>query len=46
MRTRYGFVVAPGDALGMKRAAVPAAKALRVRMNAWDHVKAWWRPLS
>ncbi|HQY63271.1 MAG TPA: hypothetical protein PK141_17845 [Polyangiaceae bacterium] len=46
VRTRYGFVVAPGDALGMKRAAVPAAKALRVRMNAWDHVKAWWRPLA
>lgn len=46
VRTRYGFVVAPGDALGMKRVAVPAAKALRVRMNAWDHVKAWWRPLS
>lgn len=46
VRTRYGFVVAPGDALGMKRAAVPAAKALRARMNPWDHVKAWWRPLS
>ncbi len=46
VRTRYGFVVAPGDALRMKHVAVPAAKALRAGMRPWDHVKAWWRPLA
>lgn len=45
-RTRYGFVVAPGDSLAMKKVAVPAAKVLRQDMSAWDRVRSWWRPLS
>lgn len=45
-RTRYGFVVAPGDSLAMKKVAVPAARVLRKGMTAWQRVTSWWRPLS
>ncbi len=45
-RTRYGFVVAPGDGLAMKRVTIPASRALRSPMTRWDHLKSWWRPLS
>lgn len=45
-RTRYGFVVARGDAIAMRGHAVEAAKELRVNLSAWDRVRNWWRPLS
>ncbi len=45
-RTRYGFVVAPGDSLAMKKVAVGAAKALRGDMTVWERVRSFWRPLS
>lgn len=45
-RTRYGFVVARGDGLEMKRAALVAAKVLRKDMTAWERVRSYFRPLS
>lgn len=45
-RTRYGFVVAKGDALAMRGHAIEAAKELRVNLTGWQRVKSWWRPLS
>lgn len=45
-RTRYGFVVAKGDANAMRGHAVEAGKELRAGLGAWDRVKNWWRPLS
>ncbi len=45
-RTRYGFVVARGDGLAMKRVSVPAARVLRKEMTTWDTVKSFFRPLS
>jgi hypothetical protein len=45
-RTRYGFVVAPGDGLSMRKVAVPAARALRSGMTGWERIKSYWRPLS
>jgi len=45
-RTRYGFVVARGDGLAMKRVSVPAAKVLRRDMTAWARIKSYFRPLS
>jgi hypothetical protein len=46
VRTRYGFVVAPGDGLSMRKVAVPAARALRSGMTGWERIKSYWRPLS
>ena len=45
-RTRYGFVVAPGDAIAMRSHAVGAAKELAAKLTTWDRVRNWWRPLS
>ncbi|MBS2013637.1 MAG: hypothetical protein JST00_12155 [Deltaproteobacteria bacterium] len=45
-RTRYGFVVAPGDAIAMRSHAAQAAKELSVNLTTWDRVRNWWRPLS
>jgi len=45
-RTRYGFVVAPGDAIKMRGHAVGAAKELAAKLTTWDRVRNWWRPLS
>lgn len=45
-RTRYGFTVAPGDALAMRPAAVEAARELRANLTTWDRVRSLWRPLS
>jgi hypothetical protein len=44
-RSRYGFVLRPGDAIAMKRPALAAAKALRRDMTLLRHVRVWWRPL-
>lgn len=46
VRTRYGFVVQPGDAIAMRRHATEAASALRRGLGAWTTVKNLWRPLS
>lgn len=45
-RTRYGFVVQPGDAHAMKPIAIDASAALRKDNDAWTTIKAWFRPLS
>lgn len=45
-RTRYGFVVQPGDAQAMKAVAEGAAETLRKGRGAWPTFASWWRPLS
>jgi len=44
-RTRYGFVLRPGDAQAMKVPAVRAAMEMRSGMPPWETVKSWWREL-
>ena len=46
VRTRYGFVVQPGDAIAMRTHATEAAGALRKDLGLWATVKNLWRPLS
>jgi hypothetical protein len=46
IRTRYGFVVQPGDAHAMKAIAFEAASGLRKELSPWMRVRSWWRPLS
>ncbi len=46
VRSRYGFVIAAGDANEMRKRALGAAKELRKDMTTWDRVRSWWRPLS
>ena len=45
-RSRYGFVLRPGDALSMRKPAMLAFIELRRDMTVWQRVKSWWRPLS
>jgi len=45
-RTRYGFVVAPGDATAMPRCAREAGKELRKNLSIYHHLQNLWRPLS
>jgi hypothetical protein len=45
-RSRYGFVLRPGDALAMRKPALQAFLDLRKDMTVWQRVKSWWRPLS
>jgi len=45
-RSRYGFVLRPGDALSMRKPAMLAFVELRRDMTVWQRVKSWWRPLS
>ena len=44
-RTRYGFVVVPGDAISMRHAATQAASGLRDGIGPWSRITALWRPL-
>jgi len=46
VRTRYGFVVQPGDAIAMRAHATEAAGALRKEIGPWSRFKNLWRPLS
>lgn len=46
VRSRYGFVIAIGDAHEMRRRAIGAASELRKGMSTWDRVRSFWRPLS
>lgn len=46
VRTRYGFIVQPGDAIAMRKHATEAATALRKDLGVWATVKNLWRPLS
>jgi hypothetical protein len=45
-RTRYGFVIAPGDAMAMRAAAIEAASSLRKGLAPSAHLKNLFRPLS
>ncbi len=44
-RSRYGFVLRPGDAMAMKKPSLAAARELRRDMTFLQRVRAWWRPL-
>lgn len=46
VRTRYGFVVAVGDATRMRVQALAAARELRANLSTWDRVRNYWRALS
>jgi hypothetical protein len=45
-RTRYGFVVAPGDAIAMRASATEAAIGLREKLSVWERLRNQWRPLA
>jgi hypothetical protein len=46
VRTRYGFVVQPGDAIAMRVSVGEAAAAIRRGIGVWATVKNQWRPLT
>jgi hypothetical protein len=46
VRTRYGFVVQPGDARAMRVHALEAARVLRRGLGPWATVRSLWRPLA
>jgi hypothetical protein len=46
VRTRYGFTVARGDALAMRKHADGAGTALKKNIRPLARVRNWWRPLS
>lgn len=45
-RTRYGFVVVPGDAIAMRGSAIEARRELTANLGIGARIRNWWRPLS